>query len=251
MKGAVHTMGGYVTLPEVRVWREGARGPVRGGIVLIHEVWGLVPHVIDVAKRLAEQGYVVYAPDLMSAVGTTPEIGEELAQIDGTLDEGRRNQAQPRLRLALAPLRSREFGMETLSRLGHVVDLLVNEPGVDHRMAVVGFCFGGTYAWELAVNEPRIRAAVPFYGWAPQPEDLVRIACPVLAIYGDEDEMLAEGVPGIRAIAEAAGIDLTVQTYAGAGHAFFNDHNARQWRPEQAADAWARALQFLEKHLAT
>src|SRR5688500_14305212 len=150
-------LGGYRAAPE---------GDPRGGIILIHEIWGLVPHITGIADRFAAEGYVVLAPDLLSDVRVTPDVGSELHALMADPDEARRTAAQPRMREAMAPLRAPEFAATAVGKLRKAVDALAAEPGVEGRIAVVGFCFGGTYAFALAASDDRIRAAVPFYGTA-------------------------------------------------------------------------------------
>jgi carboxymethylenebutenolidase len=131
-----------------------------------------------------------------------------------------------------------------------VTDALAREPGVDGRIGVIGFCFGGSYAFALAVADDRIRAAVPFYGAPPSAEEMSSIKCPVFALYGEEDENLVKDLPQLREQMEAAGVDFRVKVYDHAGHAFFNDQNERQRELEAAADAWPRVLDFLAESLA-
>jgi len=163
-------------------------------------------------------------------------------------DEARRTAAQPRLREALAPIRAPEFAASAITHLRSTVDALSAEPGVDGRIAVVGFCFGGTYSFALAAADDRVRAAVPFYGTAPAPDRIAAIACPVLALYGAHDPALIDALPDVRSAMDAAGIDFAAHVYPDAAHAFFNDTGAR-YRPLDAADAWERTLRFLEERL--
>ena len=234
-----------IDLDGLPVYRVTPKRAPRGGIVLIHEIWGLLPHITVIADRFAAEGYVVLAPDLFSGVGVTPEIGQELHALMADPDDERRAAAQPRMREAMAPIRAPEFAASAIGQLRKVVDALVAEPGVDGRIAVVGFCFGGTYSFALAASDNRIRAAVPFYGSAPAPESIAKIGCPVLALYGAHDPALIDALPEVRSTMAAAGVDFTDHVYPDAGHAFFNDTNPRTYRPEEAEDAWDRTLAFL------
>lgn len=237
-------------LEGVRAYRAEPDGVPRGGVVLIHEIWGLVPHIRDIANRFAAEGYVVYAPDLLSDIGMTPEVGEEILEMMADPDEERRSAAQPRLRAALAPTRAPDFAHSAVQRLRTVVDALEAEPGVDGRIAVVGFCFGGSYSFALAAADGRVRAAVPFYGQAPDDDAIALIGSPVLALYGQDDAPLIDALPGVRATMAAAGVDFTAVVYPDAPHAFFNDTNAQRYRPDAAAAAWTRTLEFLSDRLA-
>jgi carboxymethylenebutenolidase len=245
-------VGDYFEIDDFKVYRAAPDGPPRGGLILNHEIWGLVHHARDVADRFAAEGYVVYAPDLLSNAGTTPEIGEELMAImgdNGPDGDARRSDAQPRLRAAFAPNQSPEFGEATVKRLIKVLDRLEQEPGVDGRLGVLGFCFGGSYAFALAAADPRIKASVPFYGSSPNLEQIKSIDCPVLAFYGEEDEHLIGGVPELQEQMMEAGVNATFKVYENAGHAFFNDQNPRQHEAVAAADSWRLTLAFFEEHL--
>jgi carboxymethylenebutenolidase len=227
---------------------ESGRGP-RGAVVVIEEIWGLVEHVKEVADRFAALGYVAVAPDLLGHVGLTPEVGLRIFGLLMNGSEAERLAAQPQLRAAASPAHQPEFAAWALPALRAVVGALAEEPGVQGRVAVVGFCFGGTYTYALAAAEPRLRAAVPFYGRFPEDADPATIACPVLAFYGEQDQSLTEGLPELESRMEAAGVDFTARVYHGVGHAFFNDTSPSRYNAEVAADAWERVLGFLDSHL--
>ncbi|HTL39880.1 MAG TPA: dienelactone hydrolase family protein [Pseudolysinimonas sp.] len=229
-------------------YRAEPTGEPRGAIILIEEIWGLVGHIRDIADRFAAEGYLVLAPDLLSETGMTPEVGQRLADIRSNPDPEVRNSEQPVLREVFTAAFSPEFARVAVDRLRATVDELENEPGIDGRIAVVGFCFGGTYSYALAAADHRIRAAVPFYGMA-DPRSVGAISCPVLAFYGDRDERLIAGLPAVTAALGAGGVDATIQRYPDAGHAFFNDTNPLAYRPADAADAWQRTLAFLGEAL--
>lgn len=226
------------------------RVPTGGAIILIHEIWGLVAHIKDVADRFATEGYLVVAPDILSDAGVTPAVGQELHDLVMNPDEATRTGAQPLMREKLSAAHDPEYGAWAVGQLRRVVDYLERQPGVDGRIAVTGFCFGGTYSFALAAAEPRIRAAAPFYGAPPETAELAAIACPVHAFYGDRDERLMTGLPGVTSAMAAAGVDFESTVYPGAAHAFFNDTNATTYDPDAAADAWTRVLAFLDERLA-
>ena len=220
-----------------------------GGLIVVHEIWGLVDHIRDVADRFAEEGWLVVAPDILSTVGVEPHLGAELFALLNSPDEEVRTAAQPRLRDALSGMRAPEYSAWSMGALRSVVDWLEAQRGVGDRIAVTGFCFGGTSAFALAAEDDRIRAAIPFYGTAPSPERIARITAPVLALYGSEDRSLVDALPGVRAAMADADIDFTAIVYPGAEHAFFND-TGRRFSPEHAAEAWVRVLAFLDEHVA-
>ncbi|GAA1986656.1 dienelactone hydrolase family protein [Microbacterium pumilum] len=237
-----------IDLDGLSAYRADPTGAPRGGVILIHEIWGLVPHITGVADRFAAEGYVVIAPDILSGIGMTPRLGQELQALTSDPDEARRTAAQPRLREALAPMREPAFASAAIAQLRKAVDALAAEPGVAGRIAVVGFCFGGTYAFALTAADQRVRAAVAFYGSAPSPDRMSTIGCPVLAIYGGHDPALIDALPDVRSAMADAGVDFTDHVYPDASHAFFNDTGSR-YRADDAADAWERTLAFLAESL--
>ncbi len=226
-------------------------GLVKGGLVLIHEVWGLVGHTRDVADRFAREGYVVVAPDLLADQGITEESTAGPGEAVTGPDAEARNQAQPKLRALLAPLQSPEFGALTTERVRACFSFLHEDAGAAGRVGIIGFCFGGTYSFSLAVAEPRLMACVSFYGPAHfADEELAGISAPVLAFYGEDDDALIKALPALESSMTAAGVDFTARVYPGAGHAFFNDSNRFAYRPDAAADAWSLTLDFLARHIA-
>ncbi len=231
--------------PAVDAYLARPAGAVQGGVVLVHEVWGLQPHIRDVADRFAAEGFVTLAPDLLTRSGIDPQTGAELQRLSFEAPEEERVAAQPRLREAFAVGHSPQFAQWAVEVLGRAVDRLVAEPGVDDRIGVVGFCFGGTYAFALAGADSRVRAAVPFYGSPPDERTLARTTAPVLAFYGSEDRRLMDGLPELERAAAAAGADLTPVVYDGCRHAFFNDTNATTYDETAARDAWRRTIAFL------
>lgn len=216
------------------------------GIVLIHEVWGLTDHIKDMANRFASQGYVVLAPDLLAGTGImekiTPELQKEI------WDPATRDEAQKKMRAAMAPIQAPEFAGATVAKLKECVSTLLADKNVNGKVAVVGFCFGGTYSFALAVADHRIVAAVPFYGHAPEPMDPVKeITGPVLAFYGEKDERLMAQLPELKKKMQEYGKEFEAVVYPETGHAFMNDTNPRTYKKEAAADAWKKTLEFLGK----
>lgn len=224
-------------------------GPPRGALILIHEIWGLVDHITDVADRFAAEGYLVLAPDLLSKIGIDARLGDELQSIMRDPDPERRSAGQPLLREKMAPMQSPEYAAFAVDALKKSVDYLAGQAGVDGRIAVAGFCFGGTYSFALAASDTRVRAVVPFYGAPPALEQVGAITAPVFALYGDEDKRLMDSLPAVTTAMTDAGVDFTTKVYDGVGHAFFNDTNPFAYNAEAASDAWTRVLGFLELSL--
>ncbi len=223
-------------------------GEVRGGLILIHEIWGLADHIKDVACRFAEQGYLVLAPDLLSGIGITPEVGEELTRLRAS-GQAERTVGQPNLREIMAPIQAPEYVAWAVPTLVSVVDELAADERVAGRIGVTGFCFGGSYSFALAQADGRIRACVPFYGAPPQLDKVGDISCPVLAFYGDTDSRLVEGLPEVTAAMSDASVTFTAKVYPDVGHAFFNDTNPDAYDAGSAADAWRLTLAFLAQNL--
>ncbi|WP_323096303.1 dienelactone hydrolase family protein [Intrasporangium sp. YIM S08009] len=244
-------MGTMTEFPEheLSAYRADPEGDPRGAVVVVQEIWGLTDHITGVADRFAAEGYVAVAPDLLAHVGLTAEIGSRIFALNNSASEQERLAAQPQLREATTPARQPEFAAWAVPALRAVVDALAGEPGIDGRVGVVGFCFGGTYAFALAAADERVRAAVPFYGTFPEQADPATIACPVLALYGEDDHRITDGVPDLEARMDEAGVDFTARVYHGVGHAFFNDDAPSRYNADVAADAWQRTLAFLAEHV--
>lgn len=227
-------------------------GVVRGAVVVIHEVWGLVEHIKDVADRFAAEGYVALAPDLFGDLGAFSGLAAELQRQLSNPDARARTAAQPRLRELMAPIHSPEFSAKTLATVQGCFDHLAAMDGIDGRVGVVGFCFGGTQAFGLAVVEPRLRAAVPFYGNADFETDRLRsVRAPILAFYGEQDARLVGGLGALTVAMDDAGVDFRPRVFPGCGHAFFNDSNPYAYNADAAQAAWSATIEFLGHTLGT
>lgn len=233
------TLEVYVARPE---------GPPVGGLVLIHEIWGLVDHIKDVADRFAAEGWLVVAPHLLSNAGVAPALGAELFRLVNSDDEEARTAAQPRMREAMSGMRAPEYAQWAVGALRATVGWLVGQPGVEGRVAATGFCFGGTYAFLLAAHDDRVRAVAPFYGTAPAPGLMAGISAPVLALYGGHDPALIDALPEVTAAMAEAGVEFEAVVYPDSAHAFFND-SGRRYNATDAADAWRRVTAFLRDNI--
>jgi carboxymethylenebutenolidase len=200
----------------------------RGAVLVIHENKGLNDWVRTVAGRLAGVGYSALAIDLLSEEGGTAKFPDPAAATAALA------KAEPDR--FVADLRS---GLDELQRRT-----------TDHDLGVVGFCFGGGLVWQLlAAGEPRLTAAVPFYG--PLPEDASLSGSPnaaVLGFYGARDKRVTDSQPAAAAALEKAGLvhDLVVEP--DADHAFFNDTGPR-YDAAAATDAWQRLQDWLARYL--
>jgi carboxymethylenebutenolidase len=220
-------------------------GEVKGALVVIHEVWGLTDHIKSIADRFAAEGYIALAPDFLFGNGI--DIDALLGLQSGLFDPQKRAEAQPKLRALMAPIQAPEFAILTLDKTKVCFDYLENIEGINGRVGITGFCFGGSYSFSLAVNEPKLKVAIPFYGHADFSVDALKaITCPILAFYGDQDENLMASLPELKNKMAQAGVNFTAQVYSGCGHAFFNDTNKFTYNAPAATDAWNKTLDLLK-----
>jgi len=200
----------------------------RPGVIVIHENKGLHPHIEDVNRRVALEGFLAIAPDALSPLGGTPEDTDKARSLIGKLD------SQSTLKNYLAAIR-----------------YLKTHPLSTGKAGCMGFCWGGGMANQLAVNSPDLAAAVPFYGRQPASEDVPKIKASLLLHYAGLDERINNGIPAFKAALKEASIDYTIYMYEGANHAFHNDTNADRYHQEAAQLAWKRTILFLKEKLKT
>jgi carboxymethylenebutenolidase len=196
------------------------------GVIVIHEIWGLVDHIKDVASRLANEGYVALAVDLF----------EE--KIVTKLEEGR-------------VLREKFSEEKILADLNGAFNYLKNLSYVKpNRIGSVGFCMGGGLSLLLACHNTELAAPVIFYGRNPSPIELVKnLQSPILGNYAGADMAITESdINLLKQTLTKYGKRFDIKIYPGAPHAFFNDTSA-SYRPEAAKDAWKRTLNFFNKEL--
>jgi carboxymethylenebutenolidase len=217
------------------------------GLILIHEIWGLDDHMKDVTKRFAKEGYIALAPDLFAGTPIENAVSPSLFAEMG--DPAKRDEAQKKMRAALAPMQSPEFAKDMMHKLEMCFSYLRKLKSCNGTIGVLGFCFGGSYSFALASEQPGIKAAVPFYGQAPSEEQIEKISCPVLAFYGEQDTNLIDHLEELKDSMKKYGKDFQSVVYPNAGHAFFNDTNPNRYNKEAATDAWKKSLEFLSKNL--
>lgn len=218
-------------------------------IILIHEIWGLNDHIKSVAIRLQQQGYIVLAPDLFSDVDISMQVSASLFK-DFT-DPSKHDEVQKKMRDVFAPVHSPEFAATTIAKLQECFTYLLKQQECNGNIGIVGFCFGGTYAYSFAAEQPQLKAAVPFYGHAPESDRLNQIACPVLAFYGGQDKDLSSRIPELNETMALFHKKFQAVEYPDVGHAFFNDTNPDRYNKEAAEDAWGRMLEFLKENVYT
>jgi len=216
--GATGQVQGYLAKP-----KGAAKLP---GVVVIHENRGLNPHIEDVARRVALEGYLAIAPDALSPVGGTPDDPDKARDLIGKLDD-----------------------QSTVQNYVAAVQFLKTHSVSTGKVGCIGFCWGGRMTNLVAVNSPELLAAVPYYGRQPAAEDVPKIKASVLLHYAGIDENVNKGIPAYEAALKKAGVDYKLYMYEGAKHAFNNDTNAERYNKEAAELAWKRTMAFLSEKL--
>lgn len=216
-----------------------------GAVLLLHDIWGLTDHIKSVADRLAKTGYYVMAPELLFMTPEKRASATEMHKGLVSVEPQERNEAMRKFQTLLNSTQTPQFESLTLSRLEACFAYVYNQPFVRQKVAVMGFGFGGTYTFALAVRNSRLKAAVPFYGHAGYHElELRHITCPILAFYGGQDN-LAREVSVLTPRMAHVGVRYTPVTYDTAGPSFFNDSNSGTYDRTSAEDAWHRLVSFL------
>ncbi|HEY0744211.1 MAG TPA: dienelactone hydrolase family protein [Chryseosolibacter sp.] len=196
-----------------------------GGIVVVHENRGLNPHIEDVARRAALEGFISLAPDMLTPLGGYP----------GTDDQGREMQSK----------RDRN---EMLEDFIAAFNYLKNHKDCNGKVGVVGFCFGGWISNMMAVRIPDLAAAVPFYGGQPAAEDVPKIKAPLLLHFGSLDTRVNEGWPAYEKALKENNKEYTAYMYENANHGFHNDTTPR-YDKAHAELAWKRTVDFFKAKL--
>jgi len=212
------TMRGYFARPA------NASGKLPG-IVVIHENRGLNPYIEDVARRLAVENFLAFAPDALAPVGGYQGDDEKAAELFSNLDPAKRTED-----------------------LMAAVTFLKSRPECNGKIGAVGFCFGGTIVNQMAVRLPDLAAAVPFYGAQPTAEDTAKIKAPLLIQYAALDERIDAGWPAFEAALKANGVKYQMYMYPGTNHGFHNDTTPRYDEPA-AKLAWSRTVAFFKQNL--
>ena len=196
------------------------------GVVVIHENRGLVPHIEDVTRRVALEGFLAIAPDALTPLGGTPEDPEKAPSLIQKLDS-----------------------QSTIQNYLAAVKYLKTHPVSTGKIGAIGFCWGGAMANQVAVNSPDVLAVVPYYGRQPASEDVPKIKASLLLHYAGLDEGINKGIPAYEEALKKASIDYKMYMYEGANHAFNNDTNPARYNKEAAQLAWKRTISFLKEKL--
>lgn len=194
-------------------------------VLVVHENRGLNPHIEDIARRLALDNFIAFAPDALFPLGGYPGDEDKARELFGKLDQ-------------------------TKTRADFIAAAAVLEtlPGGNGKVGVIGFCFGGAMANFLATKVPQLDAAVAFYGNQPPAAEVVNINAPLLIHDAEKDERIRAGWPAYEAALKAAGKNYQYFMYPGTQHGFNNDTTPRY--DEAAAKlAWQRSIDFLQARL--
>jgi carboxymethylenebutenolidase len=194
-------------------------------ILVIHENRGLNPHIEDIARRLALDNFVAFAPDALFPLGGYPGDEEKAREVFPKLDQAKTRED---FVTALAWLKAR--------------------PETNGKVGAVGFCYGGGIVNMLATRAPDLSAGVPFYGSAPNLEDVPKIKAAMMIQSADVDERINAAWPGYEAALKAANVRYERHLYPKTQHGFNNDTTPR-YDAAAAKLAWERTLAFFNKHL--
>jgi carboxymethylenebutenolidase len=199
----------------------------RPAVIVIHENRGRNPHIEDVARRLALEGFLVLSPDLLSVAGGTPADDDQARDLHAKTDKG------AMLGAALA-----------------AIPFIKNHAESTGKVGAVGFCYGGGVVNSMATASADLNAGVAYYGAQPPADKVPGIKAALLLHYGGLDERINAGIPAYEAALKTAGKRYAVHVYPNVNHAFNNDTGNRYDKP--AADlAWSRTIAFFKENLGT
>jgi carboxymethylenebutenolidase len=198
----------------------------RPAVIVIHENRGLNPHIQDVTRRIALEGFLAYGVDMLSPLGGTPADEDKGRDMIGTLNSE-----------------------DTAQRIAAAVPFLAKNAESNGNVGAVGFCWGGGMVNRVAVLAPAdFKAGVAYYGAQPPANNVASIKAPLLLHYGGLDQRINAGIPGYEAALKGASKRFEVQVYPNVNHAFNNDTGDRY--DKAAADlAWGRTVAFFKENL--
>ena len=194
-------------------------------VLVVHENRGLNPHIEDIARRLALDNFMAFAPDALFTLGGYPGDEDKARELFGKLDQTKIRQ---------------DFIAAT--------QLLMKRPDSTGKVGVVGFCYGGAMANTLATLVPELGGAVPFYGTSPNPADVPKIKAPLLIHFAENDQRVNASWPPYEEALKANKVAYEAYTYPGTQHGFNNDTTPR-FNAEAAKLAWTRTVEFFNKRL--
>lgn len=218
--GAAGDMKGYLAIPKDAADKLPA-------VIVIHENRGLNPHIRDVARRMALEGFVALAPDFLSPNGGTPANEDEARAMFQSLDMANATANGEATRAFLA---------------GH--------EKTNGKVGAIGFCWGGGMVNRMAVASPELGAGVAYYGSQAPADQVPSIKAPLMLHYAGLDERINAGIDAYKAALDANGKTYELHMYEGVNHAFNNDTSSARYDKAAADLAWSRTVEFLKKNLA-
>lgn len=214
-KGSIN---GYLTRPKAK-----GKRPV---VLVIHENRGLHPHLEDVARRFAAEGFLAYAIDLLSLVGGTPASDDAARELHTKLNQD-----------------------DAVAVLVSAVSFLKQHPESNGKVGAVGFCFGGLMVNRLAASSPELSAGVAYYGRQVPAAQVPGIKAALMLHYAEKDDGVNAGIAAYETALKANNKKYTLHNYPGTQHAFSNDTGAARYNKEAADLAWSRTVAFFKEHL--
>lgn len=198
----------------------------RGAVLVIHENRGLNPHIKDITRRIALEGYLAFGIDALSPDGGTPSDEDTARDMIGKLSA---ESAEARAAAAV-----RFLGIHPLS---------------NGKVGAIGFCWGGGMVNRVAAAEPSLKAGIAYYGPQLPAERVAGVKAALLLHYAGLDQRINAGIPAYKVALDAAKIRYEIHMYDGVDHAFNNDTNPARFNKESADLAWSRSMEFLKREL--
>lgn len=195
-------------------------------VIVIHENRGLNAHIEDVTRRVALEGFFALAPDLLSPLGGTPADEDAARDMIGKLD--------------------RKLMVQNAVS---AVPFFKKHANGNGKVGVVGFCWGGSPAGQVAVDAPDLDAAVVYYGQQPNASEVEKIRAPLLLHYASLDARINAGIPAFVDALKKANKNYAMYMYEGANHAFNNDTSEVRYHKQAAEQAWSRTIAFFKENL--
>lgn len=218
--GAAGDVSGYLVRPK------DAAGKLPA-VIVIHENRGLNPHIQDVTRRMALEGFVALAPDFLSPAGGTPSDEDKAREMIGALD-----------------------AKQTLDNAVSTVGFLKAHEASTGSVGAIGFCWGGGMVNQLATASPDLAAGVAYYGRTPDAASVPNIKARMMLHYAGLDERINAGIRDYEAALKQAGVAHEIHIYEGVNHAFNNDTSSARYDKAAADLAWSQTVAFLKSALA-
>ena len=217
-RGAPSEIKAYAAMP-----KDATKLPA---VIVIHENRGLNNHIRDVTRRIALEGFLALAPDMLSPSGGTPDDEDKAREMIGAIT--------PDI-----------YGTNLIA----AVEFLKTHPNSTGNVGAIGFCWGGGQVNRLAALAPDLKAGVAYYGAQPPAEDVPKIKAALMLHYAGLDDRINKGIDAYKKALEANKKDFQVYVYEGVNHAFNNDTSAARYNKEAADLAWSRTVEFLKQKL--